>query len=129
MRNFRIVAALVATVCVAFAVVGGASAHGSKSSPYFCAYGKKAGKLGTVYLMLDIRPKSVGPAFCKAFNGSFKGTQRKLPAQLGTGKIYCAYNYKKSSLDVSLGVFADKATGGKAFCKVFKPGKDWKRIA
>ena len=125
--NYKLIAAMAAALCVALSLGAGAAAAHRNSSAYVCAYGKKAGKAGNIYLALGITPKSIGKSFCQSFNNSFKGRAENVHSQLGDGKTYCRYRYKRGTVDVVALAFADKAPAGKAFCKIFHP-KGWKKF-
>lgn len=121
------IAALAIAVAVVLVVgVTGASAH-KASGTYVCAYAKAVGSKGNVYLALGIQPKSVGPLFCRTFNGAFGGKAVSTHRRLGTGAEYCRYKYVKSNLKVVNVVFADKASTGKAFCAAYHP-KGWTKF-
>jgi hypothetical protein len=125
--KMKVIATLAAIAAAATIVAGASAAPTSKgSSPYVCGYGK-SGKSGSVYLVLGVEPRSIGPAKCKEFNSGFKGTPVNVHKQLGTGKVYCKYKYTTHTEKLILAAFASKNSLGKAFCSAFH-AKGWKKF-
>lgn len=134
MRNFKVVAALAAVLCVTLAVGGGIALAQQSGKDYVCAYGKQVSKngrsYGNVYMVLAVSPKSFGPSKCKAFNSSFKGTKEHLPQKLGTGKMYCKFITKNKDFSIFAAGMADSKALGKGFCTGIKKtlGTEWKTV-
>lgn len=118
---------LVGALLVIVLAVGGAKASARRASAtYVCAYGRRFKPLGTVYWRMTVSPKGVGPTFCSAFNGGFRGKRFPAGKKLGTGTAYCRYKLKQSGYVVVGAVYADKKSTGQAFCKIYHPS-GWKR--
>lgn len=92
-----------------------------------CQYGKLFrgwhGVYGTVYLRLTITPR--GPTVCRTWDGKYFGGGVVFRKKLGTGARLCKLLDKTGSQTVTIGVFADKPTAGRAFCRTFH--RSWLR--
>jgi hypothetical protein len=87
-----------------------------------CAYTKKFGSGGHVYVQMAATPRSLEPTACSAFNARFGGRKIAPVGTMGTGHVYCRYNKSGSSYTIKAGVFASSRTTGLAFCRSFHPG-------
>ncbi len=92
-----------------------------------CAYTKRVGSGGRVYVQMAATPRSLEPTACSAFNGGFGGRRIPVVGRMGTGHVYCRWNKIRSSYTIKLGVFASSRTTGLAFCRSFDPGHGFKR--
>ena len=123
----RMAAVIAVAIATAVLAVGAAAAPVRQGSgAYVCGYGHST-KAGVVYVVLGVKPKSLGPVACKSFNSTFHGKKADVQHQLGTGTVYCKYKYVKSSFQMVAGVFAQTKSGGKQFCAAFHP-KGWKKF-
>jgi hypothetical protein len=106
---------------------GGAPPGNPSSSTSLCAYTKRVGSRGRVYVQMAVTPKSQEPTACSAFNDGFGGRKIPMVGRMGTGHVYCRWNKNGSSSTIKLGVFASSRTTGLAFCRSFHPGHGFKR--
>jgi hypothetical protein len=138
-RDSSLRTAVVAVCTAALLVSGcggggksGAKPLGGSNNTSVCTYTKRFGK-GRVYAEIAVSPVSLEAAACSSFNRSFGGQRLggsapMLPA--GTGRPHCDFNKIGSSYRIELGVFASPHTGtGRAFCRSFHPGSDFRRVA
>ena len=92
-----------------------------------CAYTKRVGSRGRVYVQMAAAPSSQEPTACSAFNGGFGGRRIPVVGTMGTGHVYCRWNKNGSSSTIKLGVFASSRKTGRAFCRSFHPGHGFER--
>jgi hypothetical protein len=92
-----------------------------------CAYTKRVGSVGRVYVQMAVTPVSLEPATCSAFNGRFGGRRIPPVGRMGTGHVYCGYSKSGSSYTIKFGVFASSRATGLAFCRSFPPGQGFRR--
>jgi hypothetical protein len=91
-----------------------------------CAYTKRVGSGGSVYVQLAATPESLRTAACSAFNVAFGGRSIPVSGKMGTGHVYCRWNKIGSSYTIKSGVFASSRKTGLAFCPSFQPGHGFK---
>jgi hypothetical protein len=91
-----------------------------------CAYTKRVGLRGRVYVQIAVTPVSLQPATCSAFNEVFGGRSIPVVGRMGTGHVYCRWNKIGSSYTIKSGLFASSRTTGLAFCRSFHPGHGFK---
>lgn len=133
--------ALALAVCAAALFVAGCGGGGSKggtkplggsNNTSVCAYTKRFGR-GRIYVEIAVSPASLAATACSRFNAGFGGRSfggRSPILPRGTGRPHCDYNKIRSSYRIELGVFATPHTGtGRAFCRSFRPGHGFKRVA
>jgi hypothetical protein len=110
---------------------GGAKSDTTPGNPSnntsVCAYTKRVGSGGRVYVQMAVTPVSLEPATCTAFNGRFGGRRIAVVGRMGTGHVLCGYSKSGSSYTIKFGVFASSRATGLAFCRSFPPGKGFKR--
>lgn len=120
--------AVIAVALVATLVLSAATCAAGTSDASHCQYGKLfrgwQGIHGTIYLRLTITPRD--PKACGTWDGKYFGGGRLFRKKLGTGVSYCKVLDKTSSQTVTVGVFADKARDGHAFCRAWHPS--WPRL-
>lgn len=92
-----------------------------------CAYTKRVGSVGRVYVQMAVTPVSLEPSTCSAFNGRFGGRRIPPVGRMGTGHVYCGYSKSGSSYTIKFGVFASSRATGLAFCRSFPPGQGFRR--
>ncbi len=105
---------------------GGATPGNPSNNTSVCAYTKRVGSEGHVYVQMAATPMSLEPTACSAFNGGFSGRRIPPVGRMGTGHVYCRYSKSGSSYTIKLGVFASSRTTGLAFCHSFQPGHGFK---
>ncbi|TML77822.1 MAG: hypothetical protein E6G12_02105 [Actinobacteria bacterium] len=105
----------------------GATPGNPSNNTSVCAYTKRVGSRGRVYVQMAATPRSLEPTACSAFNASFGGRRIPVVGRMGTGHVYCRWNKNGSSYTIKLGVFASSRTTGLAFCRSFHPGHGFKR--
>jgi len=124
----RLVIAFAAALLVAGCGGNGAKPSGNPSNDTsVCAYTKRGGQGGSVYVEMAVSPKSLQSSVCRTFNGGFGGRRIPPVGKMGTGHVYCRHSKSGSSYTVKLGVFASSRTTGLAFCRSFHAGRDFKR--
>lgn len=106
---------------------GGATPGNPSNNTSVCAYTKRVGSGGRVYVQMGVTPVSLEPSACSAFNGGFGGRSIPVVGRMGTGHVYCRWDKNASSSTIKLGVFASSRTTGLAFCRSFHPGNGFKR--
>jgi hypothetical protein len=106
---------------------GDATPGNPSNNTSVCAYTKRVGSGGRVWVQMAVTPVSLEPRACRAFNGGFGG--RRLPpvGRMGTGHVYCGYAKSGSSYTIQFGVFASSRSTGLAFCRSFHPGNGFRR--
>jgi hypothetical protein len=62
-----------------------------------CAYTKKLGLKGRVYVQMAATPRSIEPTVCSAFNRGFGGRRIPVVGTMGTGYVYCRASKSTSS--------------------------------
>jgi hypothetical protein len=92
-----------------------------------CAYTKRVGSGGRVYVQMAVTPVSLEPATCSAFDGRFGGGRIPPVGRMGTGHVYCGYAKSGSLYTIKFGVFASSRRIGLAFCRSFHPGNGFRR--
>lgn len=108
---------------------GGAAPGNPSNNTSVCAYTKRVGSRGRVYVQMAASPKSLESTACSAFNGGFGGRRIPPVGRMGTGHVYCRWNKNGSSYTIKFGVFASSRTTGLAFCRSFHPGHGFKRYS
>ena len=106
---------------------GGAPPGNPSNNTSVCAYTKRFGSVGRVYVQMAVTPVSLEPATCSAFNGRFGGRRIPPVGRMGTGHVYCGYSKSGSSYTIKFGVFASSRATGLAFCRSFPPGQGFRR--
>jgi hypothetical protein len=106
---------------------GGATAGNPSNNTSVCAYTKRVGSSGRVYVEMAAAPSSEQSTACSAFNGGFGGRRIPSVGRMGTGHVYCRYSKSGSSSTIKFGVFASSRTTGLAFCRSFHPGDGFRR--
>jgi hypothetical protein len=121
---------LAAAAFVAAGCGGGRSAPGigESNNTNVCAFSKRTGSAGTVYIEMAVSPKSLEPKACGAFNARFRGREIPMNGKLGTGHAYCRYNDRTATSFLEIGAFASSEATGTAFCRTFHPGDGFKRV-
>jgi hypothetical protein len=76
------------------------------SNTSVCAYTKRIGSAGRVYVEMAVTPTSLEPTACSAFNGGVGGRRIPPVGRMGTGRVYRRYSKSGSSYTIKLGVFA-----------------------
>lgn len=116
---------MVAVAALLVAGCGGGKGDATPGNPSndtsVCAYTKRVGSEGRVYVEMAVTPTSQEPTVCSAFNGGFGGRRIQPVGKMGTGHVYCRYSKSGSSDTVKLGVFASSRTAGLVFCRSFHP--------
>ncbi|MGN6431467.1 MAG: hypothetical protein ACTHNB_12165 [Gaiellaceae bacterium] len=92
-----------------------------------CAYTKRVGSGGRVYVQMAVTPVSLEPTACSRFNGGFGGRRIPPVGRMGTGHVYCGYRKSGSSYTITFGVFASSRLTGLAFCRSLHPGSGFRR--
>jgi hypothetical protein len=120
--------AVIAVALVAALVIPVTNGAAKTSDASHCQYGKLfrgwQGIHGTIYLRLTITPRD--PHACGTWDAKYFRGGLLFRKKLGTGVTFCKLLDKTSSQTVTLGVFADKAKSGRAFCRTFHP--TWRRL-
>jgi hypothetical protein len=120
--------AVVAVALVAALAVSVVNGTASTSDASHCQYGKLfrgwQGVSGSIYLRLTITPRN--PTACRTWDAKYFGGGLLFRKKLGTGVRFCKLLDKTSSQTVTVGVFADKPTAGRAFCRAFH--RSWPRL-
>jgi hypothetical protein len=110
---------------------GGAKSGTTPGNPFnntsVCAYTKRGGSEGRVYVEMAVTPTSLEPTACRAFNDGFGGRRIPPVGRMGTGHVYCRYSKSGSSYTLKFGVFASSRMTGLAFCRSFHPRHGFKR--
>jgi hypothetical protein len=134
LRDSPLRAAAALAVFAAALLVAGCGGGKSDATPgnpsnntSVCAYTKRIGSGGRVYVQMAVTPVSLEPATCSAFNGRFGGRRIPPVGRMGTGHVYCGYSKSGSSYTIKFGVFASSRATGLAFCRSFPPGQGFRR--
>jgi hypothetical protein len=107
LRDSSLRAAAALAVFAAALLVAGCGGGKSDATPgnpsnntSVCAYTKRVGSGGRVWVQMAVTPVSLEPTACRAFNGGFGG--RRLPpvGRTGTGHVYCGYAKSGSSYTI-----------------------------
>ena len=142
LRGSRLRAAAALAVCAAALLVAGCGGgHKGDAMPgnprttpgnpsnntSVCAYTKRVGAGGRVYVQMAVTPVSLEPTACSRFNGGFDGRRIPPVGRMGTGHVYCRYTKSGSSYTIKFGVFASSRLTGFAFCRSLHPGSGFRR--
>jgi hypothetical protein len=125
--QWAMVAFLFAAAAAGCGGKGGAPPGNPSNNTSVCAYTKRVGSVGRVYVQMAVTPVSLEPATCSAFNGRFGGRRIPPVGRMGTGHVYCGYSKSGSSYTIKFGVFASSRATGLAFCRSFPPGQGFRR--
>jgi len=120
--------AVIAVALVAALVISVANGTARTSDASHCQYALLYrgwhGIHGSIYLRLAITPRN--PLACGNWDAKYFNGGRVFRKKLGTGVMFCKLLNKTSSQSVTVGVFADTAKAGRAFCRAFHP--TWPRL-
>ena len=120
--------AVIAVALVAALGIAVTTSSARTSDASHCQYGKLfrgwQGVHGTIYVRLTITPRN--PTACRTWDAKYFQGGLLFRRKLGTGVRFCKLLDKTSSQTVTVGVFADKPSAGRTFCRKFQPS--WPRL-
>jgi hypothetical protein len=131
MTGFAIGAIPVGSVALFVAGCGGggkgdATPGNPSNNTSVCAYTKRVGSGGRVYVQMAVTPVSLEPTACSAFNGSFGGRRTRRSARWGRATCTAATG-RRGRRTRSRSARSRPAARRLALCRSFHPGQGFKR--